>query len=227
MGTDDLFKKKQRGRKAREHDVKEPKANSYLIVTEGKRTEPYYFGGLRDQVVQKVGGNVSVVDVPIIDISGEGCSTMALIRKTEKILNRSPQVYQNVWLVFDKDDCTDFDAAIAEAERKGYHVAWSNQSFEYWLYLHFDYSDAALHRQNWNKKLSDLFALYEIRDKKYRKNYKDIYQIVDSYGSVEAAINHAFRRMNDHRVRAQSKPSLCDPGTTVHLLTKELCEFLK
>ena len=40
MGTDDLFKKRRETRKQRQHETKTPKANSYLIVTEGKRTEP-------------------------------------------------------------------------------------------------------------------------------------------------------------------------------------------
>lgn len=54
-------------------------------------------------------------------------------------------------MVFDKDDFDDFDLAIEMGEAKGYKVAWSNQSFEYWLYLHFRYSDSALHRDEWEK----------------------------------------------------------------------------
>ena len=50
-------------------------------------------------------------------------------------------MYSQVWVVFDKDDFDDFDEAVALAEKYGFKVAWSNQSFEYWLYLHFNYSD--------------------------------------------------------------------------------------
>ena len=39
MGTDDLFKKRREKRKERKHEFKNPKSNSFLIVTEGKRTE--------------------------------------------------------------------------------------------------------------------------------------------------------------------------------------------
>ena len=46
MGSDDLFKKRREARKKRSHEFKTPKANSYLIVTEGECTEPYYFNGV-------------------------------------------------------------------------------------------------------------------------------------------------------------------------------------
>lgn len=40
MGSDDLFKKKREERKKRNYGYKQPRANSFLIVTEGARTEP-------------------------------------------------------------------------------------------------------------------------------------------------------------------------------------------
>ena len=54
MGTDDLFKKRRESRKKRKHEIKTPKANSYLIVTEGKCTEPYYFEGLKKRISEEV-----------------------------------------------------------------------------------------------------------------------------------------------------------------------------
>jgi hypothetical protein len=74
----------------------------------------------------------------------------------DQIIKDAKIFYQNVWLVFDKDDFDDFDQAIQEAIDRGYSVAWSNQSFEYWLYLHFYYSDSALHRHQWNDKLDEI-----------------------------------------------------------------------
>ena len=46
MGSDDLFKKKRERLKARKEGFREPKPNSFLIVTEGTKTEPLYFDGL-------------------------------------------------------------------------------------------------------------------------------------------------------------------------------------
>lgn len=37
MGSDDLFKKRRTDRKRRKYEFKTPRANSFLIVTEGQR----------------------------------------------------------------------------------------------------------------------------------------------------------------------------------------------
>ena len=53
MGSDDLFKKRRAERQQRKHEFKIPKANSFLIVTEGERTEPLYFNGLKKLIEEK------------------------------------------------------------------------------------------------------------------------------------------------------------------------------
>lgn len=58
MGSDDLFKKRREARKQRQHEYRTPKANSFLIVTEGERTEPLYFKGIQKLIKEKVGGMV-------------------------------------------------------------------------------------------------------------------------------------------------------------------------
>jgi len=89
MGSDDLFKKRRESRKKRSHEFKTPKANSYLIVTEGKCTEPYYFNGLKKKILESIGGAVDVLEVPEINIQGEGAFTEKLIEITEKHINKA------------------------------------------------------------------------------------------------------------------------------------------
>ncbi|WP_026523772.1 MULTISPECIES: hypothetical protein [unclassified Butyrivibrio] len=72
MGSDDIFKKRRADRKKRTHDFKTPKANSFLIITEGEKTEPYYFNGLKKQILEQIGGTVDIIEVPEIDIYGQG-----------------------------------------------------------------------------------------------------------------------------------------------------------
>lgn len=225
MGTDDLFKKRREGRKKRQHETKIPKVNSYLIVTEGKRTEPYYFNGLKKLIVEKVGGMVNVVESPLIDIHGKGSSTSKLIEITDQLVKDAKVLYQNVWVVFDKDDFEDFDQAIQDGLKKGYHVAWSNQSFEYWLYLHFCYNVSALHRDAWSKKLDAIFKQCRLGNGTYQKNYEDIYNMVNQNGGVDTAIKHAKNRMADFNC-SKDKPSEFDPGTTVYKLVEELKSYL-
>lgn len=226
MGSDDLFKKRRTDRKRRKHEFKTPRANSYLIVTEGERTEPLYFKGIQKLIKEKIGGEVDVVEIPTIDIYGEGSSTGKLIEITEKIVKEAKIIYQNVWVVFDKDDFEDFDKAIIDGKNKGYKIAWSNQSFEYWLYLHFYYSDSALHREDWKKKLDEIFVQYNLGDGYYRKNYEEIYSLVDSYDGVNTAIKNSKRRM-DGFDEEKDMPSEYDPGTKVYELVMELKRYLE
>lgn len=225
MGTDDLFKKRREARKQRQHDVKSPKANSFLIVTEGERTEPYYFRGLKKLISEKIGGTINIVESPLIDVYGEGCSTGKLIEITEQIVKKAKVLYQNIWVVFDKDDFGDFDQSIKAGISKGYHVAWSNQAFEYWLYLHFHYSDSALHRDEWNEKLNEIFKERDLGNGTYQKNYEDIYNIVNTYDGVNNAIRNAKRRMAGFNVN-RDKPSEFDPGTMVYKLVEDLKSYL-
>ena len=53
MGKDDLFKKKRAQREQRKFETRNPNINSYLIVTEGERTEPLYFAGLKELIQNK------------------------------------------------------------------------------------------------------------------------------------------------------------------------------
>lgn len=225
MGADDLFKKRREARKKRQHEYKNPKANSFLIVTEGERTEPLYFKGIQKLIKEKIGGMIDVIEIPLIDIHGEGCATGKLLEITERIVKEAKVIYQNIWVVFDKDEFEDFDQAIQDGSNKGYKMAWSNQSFEYWLYLHFHYSDVALHRDVWNEKLDSIFEQYQLGDGTYQKNYKDIYKLVNSFDGVNTAIKNSKRRMASFK-EGVDKPSEYDPGTMVYKLVQELKVYL-
>ena len=166
-----------------------------------------------------------MVELPLIDIHGEGCSTGKLIEATEQLVKDARILYQNIWVVFDKDDFEDFDQAIKEGIDKGYHVAWSNQAFEYWLYLHFHYSDSGLYRDAWNDKLDEIFKEYGLGNGTYQKSYEDIYNMVNINDGVNTAIRNAKRKMADFN-SSQKKPSEFDPGTMVYKLVEELRSYL-
>lgn len=226
MGSDDLFKKRRAARQQRKYEYKNPKANSYLIITEGECTEPLYFKGLKKLIQAEVGGAVDIVEAPVIDIHGKGCSTGKLIEIADQKVKDAKIMYQNIWIVFDKDDFDDFDQAIEAGTSRGYQIAWSNQSFEYWLYLHFFYSDSALHRDDWESKLNDIFKQYELGDGIYKKNYEEIYAFVNRYDGMDTAIRNAKRRMNGFE-KSGKKASEYDPGTQVHVLVESLKQYLE
>ena len=223
MESGDIFKKRKERKKRRKEFLK-PKINSFLIVAEGKCTEPNYFLGIKRLISKEVGGIIDIVEPPKINIQRQGVSTMKLVKQTDKIVKNAKIMYQNIWLVFDRDEFQDFDAAIAAGERQGYNIAWSNQSFEYWIYLHFDYSDSALHRSDWENKLDKLFKEEGLGNKQYQKNNSELFEILNNFDGPAKAIEHAKIRMRKYT--KDSKPSDYDPGTTVYKLVENLLDYL-
>ena len=97
MGTDDLFKKHRAERQKRKHEFKSVNTNSFLIVTEGEKTEPLYFKGLQKKINEKVNGRIDIVESPVIDIFGQGCSTSRLIEATEEIVKDSKVFFIRIY----------------------------------------------------------------------------------------------------------------------------------
>lgn len=219
------FKYRKEYGKKRNIDIRKPNISAHLIITEGKATEPLYFEGLKRKILAQVGGIIDIKSVPQIDIAGIGSGTVKLVEEAEKIVNRSHVIYNSVWVVFDKDDFIDFDIAVRTAKQKGYHVAWSNQSFEFWLYLHFNYTDSDLHRNVINEKLNTIFKEKGLNKGIYEKNIPDIFELVTKDGGLEIAVSNAEKLMKKYDVY-NTLPSNCNPGTTVHFLIRAFEEFL-
>ena len=138
MGTDEIFKKRRAKLEERKIESKTPKPNSFLIVSEGTKTEPLYFDGLANYINELYNSKSIKAEKPTIETIGQGKNTISLVEAAAKIVAHSPIIFEQVWVVFDKDDFENFDEAIKLAESKGFCVGWSNQSFEYWIYLHFN-----------------------------------------------------------------------------------------
>ncbi len=223
MASKERFSRRQARPEKRKSGERTPKPNSFLIVSEGEKTEPMYFNGLADYINQKYGDSIDV-EKPIIDAEGEGMSTVRLVREVDRIVARANILYSQVWVVFDKDEFKDFDKAIELAKEKGYHVGWSNQSFEYWIYLHFERSDSALHRDAWVEKLSEIYRKRGIDLQGYKKNNKQVFAQLTKHGSLRLAVKNAASIRKGYR--SNLHPSQCDPCTTVDLLIKELEPYI-
>lgn len=170
----------------------------FLIVCEGEHTEPNYFRAFQ------VAGMV-------VKVEGVAESTLRLVEDAQK---RSAEGdYDQVWVVFDRDDSTpdQIHRAIDLATRLGFRVAFSNQSFELWYLLHFDYHNVALTRRDCCQRLSNLLGY------KYAKNSSILYQ--ELLQRQELAIRNAQRLMNEYD---PWRPAHHDPSTTVHELVEEL-----
>lgn len=187
----------------------------FLIVSEGEKTEPQYFQALSEQLP-----NHAVQ----IEIKGEGKNTISVVdvaiayknaRKADKL---NPD-FDEVWVVFDKDDFPDqnFNKAIRKAEQEGIKAAYSNEAFELWYVLHFQYLDAAITRNQYISILRKQMG-------KYEKNDPDIYHKLQEHenSDEEQAIKNAeklFQELN------QGKPAKDKPITKVYQLVVSLNRF--
>lgn len=191
---------RKHGRKPRGVDLYLPRQR-FLIVCEGKRTEPNYFECFRAPGL-------------IVEPIGIGCNTLSLVREALKL--RTKDRYDQVWCVFDRDEnpAEQFNAALELARRNDVRVAYSNQAFELWYLLHFQYLDTSISRQDYVRRLERLLG------HKYEKNSEEIY--VELLSHRGEALQNAQRLLETYQ---PVRPADDDPSTTVHLLVEQLLRY--
>jgi hypothetical protein len=175
----------------------------FLIVCEGSKTEPSYFSSFR-------------LPKHVFDIEGCGANTGTVVN--EAIRLSKEKVYDEVWCVFDRDSFPrqNVNSAIVKAAENGFNVAFSNESFELWYVLHFCYLDAALNRQQYCDKLTELLG------EKYEKNSNRMYERLTAL--QPEAIKNAKRL---ERNVTNTSWSNRIPYTGVHLLVQRLNSYAK
>ncbi|MEH2191928.1 MAG: RloB family protein [Nostoc sp.] len=176
----------------------------FLIVCEGAKTEPNYFRSFR------VSKNVAEIDV-----QGLGQNPSKLVQSAKELKKQGE--YDQVWCVFDRDSWTieDFNNAIENAKNQGFKVAYSNEAFELWYVLHFEFLNTGIPRSDYLKKLTSLFG------RTYHKNSETIYD--ELFEKQAIAIKNAENLLKQYNPHIPAKDN---PSTTVHLLVKELNKFI-
>ncbi|HYR11651.1 MAG TPA: RloB family protein, partial [Longimicrobium sp.] len=121
--------------------------------------------------------------------------------------------FDEVWCVFDVDEHQRLEAALAEAERGGIHVAVSNPCFELWLLLHFVEQTAHLSTRQARDRLRKHLPGY---DKHVR------------FDDLSAGYADALRRgvALDRRHEEAGSPG-GNPSSGMHQLTERIREFGK
>jgi hypothetical protein len=189
-----------------------------LIICEGENTEPLYFKSFP----------VSTLTVKIF---GLGQSKLKLIESAENI--QKNESFDELWCVFDLDiksneeNCVpDFNNAITKAQDLGFKVAYSNDAFELWFYLHYYYNDCENHRTFYYEQLSQLWNVnYEKEGKKWKfcsENLKRLQN--DKRASQGEAIKRAKKL---HEDRKELQYHLQNPVTLVFELVELLIENMK
>lgn len=226
--ADQIFKKRKGKRIKRKEAIKEIAPFRYLIVCEGKKTEPNYFKGIKKLINSKYGDKIVVEDIKVdrIEIDGTGRNTQDLVKYALKKRKNAEIPYGHVWCVFDKDSFTEeqFNNAISQCNDNDIEVAWSNEAIELWFLLHFEYLNTGINRTQYIIKLNQYFKANCINNGKYEKNLENIYEILVEYGDIEVAVKNA---KNLHKKYNElDSPSKRNPSTHVFALVEDLFEYL-
>lgn len=167
-----------------------------LIVCEGEKTEPLYFRAFP-------------VTSAAVKTVGVGANTRTVVEEAIRLRDEDPDAFDQVWCVFDRDSFPKqrMNEAVSECARQGFGAAWSNEAFELWYLLHFDYCDAALSRATYQSRLSAKLGT------PYAKGRRDLYDTL--LPRLDMALRHAekLEELNGHLL-----PADANPMTTVHAL---------
>ena len=193
---------------------------NYLIVCEGKQTEPNYFNGLKKKINEKYGNKVDVL-IPSIEVKGTGKNTTDLVNYTDKFVNYSNKRYGQVWVVFDKDDYNDeqFDSAIKNCD---YNVAWSNPNFELWILSHLKKVSRYVSKDDVLQELRQEFQKKGLGD--YTKNDTNIFDKVTGEGKLHTAIKNCEYM---EELNKDGQASQRNPMTRVYKIVDGLKEYLE
>ncbi len=196
------------------------KSNFYrfFIACEGEKTEVNYFKSLINTMSH-------VIELDKGYIQGFGMSEKALLDKADKIkkeLERNNNFeFDSAWIVFDKDNFKSdlFNAAINESKNKDFKSAWTNEAFELWYLLHFNYVNTAMSRDQYGEKLTEIIKGRGEKGFKYEKNDEHTYGLLQKYGNEKQAIKYAkrLREFFDNQKYAEHNPC-----TWVDELVKEI-----
>ncbi|MCG2738688.1 MAG: RloB family protein [Syntrophaceae bacterium] len=217
MGTDDLFHKRK-ARLAESHRREKAKRAPYeriLIVCEGKKTEPYYFRGL----CQDLRLNPKNV---VIEDKKSGLDPKSLVTFAVETFKKGRD-FDRVYCVFDKDKHASYNDALEKiratrlAGGGTLHAITSVPCFEIWLLLHFTYTTGPFSTAGSD---SNCALVMDALDRKgripgYEKGARDIFQAISD--KLEKAIRNAEKLEDFHKTSRTDNPS-----TKVHHLVQYL-----
>jgi len=169
-----------------------------LIVCEGQSEELYF-------------KSFPVVSCKV-SAYGLGQSKESLVDATIEL--KKMEKYDEVWCVFDMDiqlgkkEISSFDNAIDKALKNKIKVAYSNDSFELWFCLHYEYLEQQNRRDYYFDFLSKKWEINYINDGKRYDFCKSSYQRLNTTGNQTLAIQRASKlwEINKHLPYSQQNP---------------------
>ena len=232
-------------------DRKADSVETFVIFCEGDVSEPLYF---------------KYFETPLIKVNTIGnfkSKSIHVKKVVEYCLKEKLMVYQgsepvlganniHVWCVYDRDlDRSrsdkefsvnmDFDLSIRTAKNENLNVAWSNDSFELWILLHFEDIDHIMpenqNREHYYARLTeimkaipepceDLQKILKVANFEYKRhmkgkvNFRDIVR-KEMLPRTRIAMERAEKLYRYFTTPAVTFHEMA-PCTVIHILVKEL-----
>lgn len=186
-----------------------------LIVCEGEKTERYYFEAFQT--------NGELISVKVL---GAGMNKDSLVDHAINLKKdaEKEESYSSVWCVFDRDsypcdakDKDKFNRAIQRATSNHIKVAYSNDAFELWYILHYNYHQAAWRRDRYEDELTEILGY------KYEKNDQKMYAKLKY--KQDTAIKFSKNLLASYGANHNTESD--NPCTTVHRLVEFLNAYLE
>ncbi|WIF88110.2 RloB family protein [Acholeplasma laidlawii] len=217
---------------------------THIFYAEGKKTEPKYVENMKKIIKTRYHMNPKS-DIIIVDEKSGGRNTLSLVQYAEadvKARRKKGQEIDHVWIFYDKDSFNkdDYDNAyhkIVSKNKKNHlnsdgdatdknltrwHALWSNECFELWVLLHFQYSEAALSRKTYIPNIDDLLKKMGCHTP-YEKNLDTLFEMLLTYGNIKNAVKWA-KMLNDNSTHSKVKSN---PSTGIHELIEYFQFYLK
>ncbi|MDO9568878.1 MAG: RloB family protein [Hydrogenophaga sp.] len=182
MGSDNLFHKRKARKAAELARGAATRAQSprVLIVCEGEKTEPLYLNDLK--------ADLRIRPAAVKIAPHDGSSPDRVVAHGHALYEedaRQGDSFDAVYFVFDRDKHPTYAAALqalndCKAAGKPFHAVTSIPCFEYWLLLHFGFTDQPFDAAGKKSAADRLIA--ELRTKpgfkQYGKGQKGIYALL-------------------------------------------------
>ena len=195
MGSDDLHgKRKARASAELQRKIKNrAQSQRFLIVCEGTKTEPNYL----KELVTSLGIRPQTVTIA----RNDGSSPDRVLEHALALYEQDTvggDSFDRVFCVFDRDMHTTFEAAVQRIQDfkgsdkpKPFEAITSSPCFEYWLLLHFGFTDQPFHAAG-KKSVCDK-VIVQLRTKPgfrhYDKGQQGVYALLKdkTATAIEAA----------------------------------------
>jgi hypothetical protein len=197
-----------------------PDLGYYFIVTDAKETEINYLQGLRASVPQALQSRLVIKVIR--------ASVGEMLDKCSERTAEEKQ-YREPWIVFDRDQITDFDQILIDAKNRGVSVGWSNPCIEIWFHAYFgNMPIGSTSVDSFSVQCVNAFrgVFKKQTGQEYNKADEGIYKKLCDYGDEEKAIKIADQQ-HKKQSNEYGRPSEMQSTTTLHILVEEIRKKIK